>query len=126
MPSENWISFSHRLCNFRQVAEFIVQEYPTAQEVSKDPEHFEEKIRAMKAQLNIAGRLEKQLQYIGSASHKTPITLGELVDILEYVFYEKKKQAKSSIELEVDIPDSSRAELVVSPQVVIEEVLNNT
>ncbi len=115
----------HRFRNFRQVAEFIVQEYPTAQEVSKDPAHFEEKIRAMKAQLNSAGRLEKQLQYIGSAPHKTPITLGELVDILEYVFNEKKKQAKSSIELEVDIPDSSRAELVVSPQVVIEEVLNN-
>ncbi len=115
----------HRFRNFRQVAEFIVQEYPTAQEVSKDPEHFEEKIRAMKAQLNIAGRLEKQLQYIGSASHKTPITLGELVDILEYVFYEKKKQAKSSIELEVGIPDSSRTELVVSPPAVIEEVLNN-
>src|SRR6266436_4239613 len=116
----------HRFRNFRQVAEFIVQEYPTAQEVSKDPEHFEEKIRAMKAQLNSAGRLEKQLQYIGSAPHETPITLGELVDILEYVFNEKKKQAKSSIELEVDIPDSSRAELVVAPQVVIEEVLNNT
>src|SRR6266568_2609863 len=115
----------HRFRNFRQVAEFIVQEYPTAQEVSKDAEHFEEKIRAMKAQLNIAGRLEKQLQYIGSASHKTPITLGELVDILEYVFYEKKKQAKSSIELEVGIPDSSRTDLVVSPPAVIEEVLNN-
>ena len=115
----------HRFRNFRQVAEFIVQEYPTAQEVSKDPEHFEEKIRAMKAQLNIAGRLEKQLQYIGSAPHRTPITLGELVDILEYVFYEKKKQAKSSIELEVGIPDSSRTELVVSPPAVIEEVLNN-
>jgi len=80
----------------------------------------------MKAQLNIAGRLEKQLQYIGSASHKTPITLGELVDILEYVFNEKKKQLKSSIELEVDIPDSSRTEMVVSPpQGVSEEMFNN-
>jgi signal transduction histidine kinase len=115
----------HRFRNFRQVAEFIAQEYPTAQEVSKDPDHFEEKIRSMKAQLNSAGRLEKQLQYIGSAPHKTPIMLGELVDILEYVFNEKKKQAKSSIELEVDIPDSLRTELVVSPVAVIEEVLNN-
>ena len=115
----------HRFRNFRQVAEFIVQEYPTVQQVSKDPDHFEEKIQAMKAQLNSAGRLEKQLQYIGSVPHKTPITLGEFVDILEYVFNDKKKQAKSSIELEVDIPDSSRRELVVSPQIVIEEVLNN-
>jgi signal transduction histidine kinase len=115
----------HRFRNFRQVAEFIVQEYPTAQEVSKDPDHYEEKIRAMETQLNSARRLEKQLQYIGSAQHKTPITLGELVDILEYVFNEMKKQTKSSIELEVDIPDSSRTELVLSPQVVIEEVFNN-
>jgi signal transduction histidine kinase len=116
----------HRFRNFRQVAEFIVQEYPTAQEVSKDPDHYEEKIRAMETQLNGAGRLEKQLQYIGSAPHKTPITLGELVDILEYVFNEKKKQLKSSIELEVDIPDSSRTELVISPpQGVSEEMFNN-
>jgi signal transduction histidine kinase len=116
----------HRFRNFRQVAEFIVQEYPTAQEVSKDPGHYEEKIRAMETQLNGARRLEKQLQYIGSVPHKTPITLGELVDILEYVFNEKKKQLKSSIELEVDIPDSSRTELVVSPpQGVNEEMFNN-
>src|SRR5437660_392275 len=90
----------HRFRNFRQVAEFIVQEYPTALEVGEDPDHFEEKIRAMKAQLNIAGHLEKQLQYIGGAPHKTPVTLGELVDILAYVFDERKKQAKSSIGLE--------------------------
>src|SRR5260370_15283047 len=116
----------HRFRNFRQVAEFIVQEYPTAQEVIDDPDHYEEKIRAMETQLNGAGRLEKQLQYIGSAPHKTPITLGELVDILEYVFNEQKKQLKSSIELEVDIPDSSRTELVVSPpQGVSEEMFNN-
>src|SRR5947209_17437570 len=115
----------HRFRNFRQVAEFIVQEYPTAQEVSKDPEHFEEKIRAMKAQLNSAGRLEKQLQYLGSAPDKTPITLSELIDIVEYVFNEMKKQTKSSIELEVDILDSSRTELVLSPQTVIEEVFYN-
>src|SRR6266571_2126999 len=115
----------HRFRNFRQVAEFIIQEYPTAQEVGKDPDHYEEKIRAMKTQLNSARRLEIQLQYIGSAPHKTPITLGELIDILEYVFNERKKQAKSSLELEVDIPDSSRAELVISPQVVIEEAFYN-
>jgi signal transduction histidine kinase len=115
----------HRFRNFRQVAEFIVQEYPTAAEVGEDPEHFEEKIRAMKAQLNIAGHLEKQLQYIGGAPHRTPITLGELIDILAYVFDERKKQAKSSIELEVDVPDSSRAELIVSPEGALEEVLNN-
>src|SRR5439155_6857914 len=53
----------HRFRNFRQVAEFIVQEYPTAQEVSKDPDHYEEKIQAMKTQLNRAWRLERQIQY---------------------------------------------------------------
>lgn len=115
----------HRFRNFRQVAEFVVQEYPTAQEVSKDPGHYEEKIRAMATQLNSARRLEKQLQYVERAPYKTPITLGELVDILEYVFDEMKKQAKSSIELEVDIPDSSRTELVLYPQAVIEEVFYN-
>jgi signal transduction histidine kinase len=115
----------HRFRNFRQVAEFVVQEYPTAQEVSKDPGHYEEKIRAMATQLNSARRLEKQLQYVERAPYKTPITLGELVDILEYVFDEMKKQTKSSIELEVDIPDSSRSELVLYPQAVIEEVFYN-
>src|SRR5438270_5687352 len=76
----------HRFRNFRQVAEFIVQEFPTAQEVIKDPDYYEEKLRAMKTQLNRATRLEKQLQYVERAPHKTPITLGELVDILEYVY----------------------------------------
>src|SRR5436305_14590662 len=75
----------HRFRNFRQVAEFIVQEYPTAQEVIKDPDHYGEKIRAMGSQLNSARRLEKQLQYVERAPDKTPTTLGELVDILEYV-----------------------------------------
>jgi len=116
----------HRFRNFRQVAEFIVQEYPTAQEVSKDPDHYEEKIQAMKTQLNRAGRLEKQLQYVERAPQKTSITLGELVDIFEYVFNEMKKQTKSSIGLEVDIPDSYRTEWVLSPpQAVIEEVFYN-
>ena len=115
----------HRFRNFRQVAEFIVQEYPTAQEVSKDPDHYEEKIRAMKIQLNGARRLERQLQYVERAPDKTPITLGELVDIVEYVFDEMKKQRRSSIELEVDIPDSHRTELVLTPQAVIEEVFYN-
>ncbi len=115
----------HRFRNFRQVAEFVVQEYPTVQEVSKDPDHYEEKIRAMETQLNSARRLEKQLQYVERAPYKTPITLGELVDILEYVFNEMKKQTKSSIELEVDIPDSSRTELILYPQAVIEEVFYN-
>jgi len=108
------------------VAEFIVQEYPTAQEVSKDPDHYQEKIQAMKTQLNRAGRLEKQLQYVERAPQKTSITLGELVDIFEYVFNEMKKQTKSSIELEVDISDSYRTESVLSPpQPVIEEVFYN-
>jgi signal transduction histidine kinase len=115
----------HRFRNFRQVAEFIVQEYPTAQEVNRDPDHYEEKMQAMKTQLNRAIRLEKQLQYVELAPHKTPITLGELIDILEYVFNEMKKQTKSSIELEVDIPDSYRTDLVLSPQIVIEEVFYN-
>jgi signal transduction histidine kinase len=115
----------HRFRNFRQVAEFIVQEYPTAQEVIKDPDHYEEKVQAMKTQLNRARSLEKQLQYVERAPHKTPITLGELIDIFEYVFNEVKKQTKSSIELEVDIPDSDRTELVLSPQAVIEEVFYN-
>src|SRR5256886_98945 len=116
----------HRFRNFRQVADFIVQEYPTAQEVSKDPGHYEEKIQAMKTQLNRAGRLEKQLQYVERAPQKMPVTLGELVDIFEYVFNEMKKQMKSSIELEVDIPDSYRSESVLSPpQAVIEEVFYN-
>lgn len=115
----------HRFRNFRQVAEFIVQEYPTAQEVIKDPDHYKEKIQAMKTQLNRAWRLEKQIQYVERAPDKTPITLGELNDILEYVFNEMKKQTRSSIELEVDIPDSYRTELVLSPQAVIEEVFYN-
>src|SRR6266571_7651408 len=116
----------HRFRNFRQVADFIVQEYPTAQEVSKDPGHYEEKIQAMKTQLNRAGRLEKQLQYVERAPQKMPVTLGELVDIFEYVFNEMKKQTKSSIELESDISDSYRTESVLSPpQPVIEEVFYN-
>lgn len=115
----------HRFRNFRQVAEFVVQEYPTAQEVIKDPDHYEEKIRAMKIQLNSARRLERQLQYVERAPDKTPITLGELVDIVEYVFDEMKKQRRSSIELEVDISASYRTELVLTPQAVIEEVFYN-
>src|SRR5437763_5971707 len=116
----------HRFRNFRQVAEFIVQEYPTAQGVSKDPDHYQEKIQAMKTQLNRAGRLEKQLQYVERAPQKTSITLDELIDILEYVFNEMKKQTKSSIELVIDISDSSRTESVLSPpQPVIEEVFYN-
>src|SRR5438876_5854082 len=99
----------HRFRNFRQVAEFIVQEYPTAQEVIKDPDHYEEKIRAMSIQLDRARRLDKQLQYVERAPDKTQITLGELVDIVEYVFNEMKNQTKSSIELEVDIHDSDRS-----------------
>src|SRR5260221_4251455 len=51
----------HRFRNFRQVAEFVVQEYPTVQEVSKDPGHYEGQIRAMETQLNSARRLAKQL-----------------------------------------------------------------
>ncbi len=115
----------HRFRNFRQVAEFIVQEYPTAQEVIKDPDHYEEKIRAMSIQLDRARRLDKQLQYVERAPDKTQITLGELVDILEYVFNEMKKRMKSSIELEIDIPDSYHTELVLTPQAVIEEVFYN-
>ncbi len=115
----------HRFRNFRQVAEFIVQEYPTAQEAIKDPDHYEAKIRAMKSQLDRAKRLEKQLQYVERAPDKTPITMGELVDIFEYVFNEMKKQTKNSIELEVDIADSYRTELILSPQAVIEEVFYN-
>src|SRR5438067_8381752 len=105
----------HRFRNFRQVAEFIVQEYPTAQEVSRDPDHYEEKIQAMKTQLNRAGRLEKQLQYVERAPQKMPVTLGELADIFEYVFNEINKQTKSSIKLEIDISDSYRTESVLSP-----------
>lgn len=115
----------HRFRNFRQVAEFIVQEYPTAKEVIKDPDHYEEKMRAMNTQLNKARRLEKQLQYVVRAPDKMPISLGELVDIVEYVFTEIKKQTKSSVVLEVDIPDRNRQEQVLSPQAVIEEVFNN-
>jgi|SRR5579863_15211 len=115
----------HRFRNYRQVAEFIGQEYPTAQEVIKDPDHYEEKIRAMNSQLDSARRLEKQLQYVERAPDRTPITLGELIDIVEYVFNEMKRQTKSSIELEVDINDSSRAELILSPPAVIEEVFYN-
>src|SRR5437660_3724659 len=115
----------HRFRNFRQVADFIVQEYPAALEVSKDPGHYEEKIQAMKTQLNRAGRLERQIQYVERAPDKTPITLSELIDIVEYVFNEMKKQMKSSIELEVDIPASSRRESILSPEAVIEEVFYN-
>jgi signal transduction histidine kinase len=115
----------HRFRNFRQVAEFIAQEYPTAKEVVQDPEHYEEKMRAMNTQLNKAMRLEKQLQYVVRAPDKMPITLGELVDIVEYVFNEMKEQTNSSVVLEVDIPDDSLAEQILSPQAVIEEVINN-
>jgi signal transduction histidine kinase len=115
----------HRFRNYRQVAEFIVQEYPTAQEVIDDPDHYEEKIRAMNIQLNRGRLLEKQLQYVERAPDKTAITLGELVDILEYVFNEMKKQLRSSIEMEVDISDSHRTEMVLSPHSVVEEVFYN-
>ncbi len=118
-------SVVHRFRNFRQVAEFVVQEFPTAQATIQDPEHYEEKIRAMKTQLSRARSLEKQLQYLERSPDKTPIALGELVDIFEYVFGEMKRQAKSSVELEVDIPDSSRTQMVLSPQAVIEEVFYN-
>jgi signal transduction histidine kinase len=115
----------HRFRNFRQVAEFIVEEYPTAQEVIKDPDHYEEKMRAMNTQLDRARRLDKQLQYVVRAPDKIPITLGELVDIVEYVFNEMKEQAKSSVVLEIDISDQYRSEQVISPEAVIEEVINN-
>jgi signal transduction histidine kinase len=115
----------HRFRNFRQVAEFIVEEYPTAQEVIKDPDHYEEKIRAMNTQLNRSRRLDKQLQYVVRSPDKMPITLGELVDIVEYVFNEMKEQTKSSVVLEIDILDKYRSEQVISPKAVIEEVINN-
>lgn len=115
----------HRFRNFRQVAEFIVEEYPTAQDVIKDPDHYEEKMRAMNTQLNKARRLDKQLQYVVRAPDKMPITLGELVDIVEYVFNEMKEQTKSSIVLEIDISEQYRSEQVISPEAVIEEVINN-
>src|SRR5438105_15077008 len=79
----------------------------------------------MKTQLNRAWLMEKQIQYVERALDKTTITLSELIDIVEYVFNEMKKQTKSSIELEVDILDSSRTEPVLSPQTVIEEVFYN-
>ena len=78
----------------------------------------------MNTQLNKARRLEKQLQFVVRAPEKMSITIGELVDIVEYVFNEMKEQTRSSIVLEVDIPDSYRQEQVLYPQSVIEEVFN--
>src|SRR6266516_4425828 len=116
----------HRFKNFRQVAEFIAQEFPTAQKVASDTQRYEDKIRAMETQLNSAQRLEKQLQYIGRASQKMRLLIGELVDIFEYVYDDMQKRSSSSIHLDVDIPDYSRTQYVLSPpQPVIEEVFNN-
>lgn len=115
----------HRFRNFRQVAEFIAEEFPTAQEVLNDSERYEDKIRAMQTQLNRAQRLERQLQYIERVSQKTRLLIGELADICEYVFNEMKKQTQSSVYLEVDIPDEFSNEYVLSPQTVIEEVFYN-
>lgn len=115
----------HRFRNFRQVAEFIAQEFPTVQEVINDAQRYEDKIRAMQNQLNRAQRLERQLQYIERVSQKTRLSIGELADICEYVFSEMKKQTQSAVELEVEITDDLRAEYVLSPQTVIEEVFYN-
>ncbi len=116
----------HRFKNFRQVAEFIAQEFPTAHEVVSDSQGYEDKIRDMQMQLNSAQRLEKQLQYIGRVSQKTRQLIGELADICEYVFNEMKKQTKSSVYLDVAIPDDFRTQYVLSPlQPVIEEVFYN-
>jgi signal transduction histidine kinase len=115
----------HRFRNFRQVAEFIAQEFPTAQEVASDPQRYEDKIRAMQMQLDRARGWDTQLQYIGQAQ-KTRQLIGELADICEYVFNEMKKQTKSSIYLDVDILEDSRTQYVLSPpQPVIEEVFYN-
>ncbi len=115
----------HRFRNFRQVAEFIAQEFPTAQEAASDPQRYEDKIRAMQMQLDRSRGWDTQLQYIGR-DQKTRQLIGELADICEYVFNEMKKQTKSSVYLDVDIPDDFRTHYVLSPpQPVIEEVFYN-
>jgi len=81
-------------------------------------------MQAMDTQLSKARRLENQLQYVVRAPEKMSITMGDLVDIVEYVFNEMKEQMRSSVELEVDMPDSFRQEQVLYPQAVIEEVFN--
>jgi signal transduction histidine kinase len=116
----------HRFKNFRQVAEFIAQEFPTAEQVVSDSQRYEDKIRDMQTQLNSAQRLEKQLQYIGLASQKTRLLIDELVDIFEYVYDDMQKRSSSSIHLDVDIPDDFRTQYVLSPpQPIIEEVFYN-
>lgn len=115
----------HRFRNFRQVAEFIAQEFPTAQDVMNDSQRYEDKIRAMQMQLTRARGWDRQLQFIGQAQ-KTPQLIGELADICEYVFNELKKQSASSVYLELDILDNLRTQYVVTPpQPVIEEVFYN-
>ena len=116
----------HSFRNFRQVAEFIAQEFPTVKEVVSDSQRYEGKIRAMQMQLTRAQRWDKQFQYIGRGSLKTRLLIGELADICEYVFNEMKKQTKSSAYLDVDIPEDARTQYVLSPpQPVIEQVFYN-
>jgi signal transduction histidine kinase len=115
----------HRFRNFRQVAEFIAQEFPTAHEVAGHSQRYEDKIRIMQTQLDRARGLDIQLQYIGRVQ-KTRQLIGELADICEYVFSEMIKQTKSSVYLDVDFPDDFRTQYVLSPpQPVIEEVFYN-
>jgi len=115
----------HRFRNFRQVAEFIAQEFPTAHEVASDSQRYEDKIRAMQMQLDRARGLDIQLQYIGRVQ-KTRQLISELTDICEYVFNEMIKQTKSSVYLDVNFPDDFRTQYVLSPpQPVIEEVFYN-
>lgn len=115
----------HRFRNFRQVAEFIGEEFPAAKEVAADPDFYEDKIRAMKSQLNRAKRLEKQLEYIGQTSQKTRLSISELLDIFNYVFADMQKQTNSSVLLDLNVSDDLLKEHVNTPQSMLEEVFYN-
>jgi signal transduction histidine kinase len=115
----------HRFRNFRQVAEFIVQEFPTAVEVISHPQLYEDKIRAMQTQLHRAQRLEKQLAYIGQPPQNAQLSISELVDVFEYVLDEIKAYTNNPVFLDADVPNDLRKEYVIAPASMLKEVFSN-
>jgi signal transduction histidine kinase len=115
----------HRFRNFRQVAEFIAAEFPTAKEVDSDPEFYEKKIRSMESQLKRAQRLEEQMQFIGQPAQKARITVREVVEVLDYVYSEIKEELANSAVLEKEYDNSILSEYIIAPETMLEEVFYN-
>jgi len=117
---------AHRFRNYRQVAGFIAQEFPTAAAVAQRPDLYQRQIQAMQNHLHRGERLEKQLFFIGQMPQNIVLTVSELVDIFNYVFHQAIEQVEESIQLDIRIPHPLLKETVrAAPPPILEEVFHN-